>query len=323
MTSVVFVAPEVGAPGIPQTDDLTTFPRVARVTQREVVPMATICIAAAQTVSDYLRWLRTRRLSPKTINTARSILHNLAIAVGGDRDLIDLAHEDLYAWQVARAEQVAARTLRKDVSYLKRFYCWALEEGLVDVDPSARLSMPKVPVLLPHPISEEDLARAIDEADDQLRAILCLAAFGGLRAAEIANLDWRDLYLTGPEPTLRVVGKGSRERVVDLSPQLVRILLRLPDRRGPVIRRRDGRPGKNRPNRISQLASRYLRACGIHASLHWGRHRAITVVCRLGGLRVAQEFAGHASASTTGRYAAVARRDLRPVVVAAGEIQAC
>ena len=284
--------------------------------------MTTTCIASAQTLSDYLRSLRARRLSPRTIYTAKSTLNNLAIATGGARDLLDLAHADLYEWQATRADQVSARTLRTQLSYVKRFYAWACDEQLLDTNPTDRLQTPKVPRLLPHPITEEDLARAIDEADDRMRAILCLAAFAGLRAAEIANLDWRDVFVAGQEPTVRVVGKGSRERIIDLSPQMVRILLRLPDRRGPVIRRRDGKPGPNRPNRISQAAGRYLRSCGITASLHWGRHRAITIVCRIGGLRVAQEFAGHASPSTTGGYAQVARRDLRPVVVAAGEIQA-
>jgi site-specific recombinase XerD len=260
-------------------------------------------------------------LSPKTINTAKSILHNLAVACGS-RDLLELAHADLYEWQATRADQVAARTLRTQMSFVRCFYAWALDEDLVETDPSARLQTPKVPRLLPHPISEEDLERAIEGADDRMRAILCLAAFCGLRAAEVADLDWRNVYLTGPEPTLRVVGKGSKERIIDLSPKMVRILERLPDRRGPVIRRGDGKPGRNTPNTISQVAIRHLRSCEIVGSLHWGRHRAITIVCRIGGLRVAQEFAGHASASTTGGYAAVAQRDLRHVVVAAGEIQA-
>jgi integrase/recombinase XerD len=155
-----------------------------------------------------------------------------------------------------------------------------------------------------------------------MRALLALGAFAGLRAAEIAGLDWSEVYITGAEPVIRVVGKGSKERIVDASPTLVRILLALPDRRGPVIRRRDGQPGHNRPERISQAAGRYLRTYGITGPLHTCRHRAGTIVCRLGGVRAAQEFLGHASVATTGIYTLVARRDLRPIVVAAGEIQA-
>lgn len=321
VTFPAFLAPRSVGTQVSRTDDSSINPRVTPVTAGDVMPMATICIGAAPTVSDYLRSLRIRRLSPKTITTAKSILHNLAVTCGG-RDLLDLAHADLYEWQARRADQVAARTMRTQLSYVRGFYTWAVDEDLLQTDPSTRLAVPRVPRLLPHPISEEDLERATEAADDRLRAILCLAAFAGLRAAEVADLDWRNVYLSGPEPTLRVVGKGSKERIIDLSLSMVRILERLPDRRGPVIRRGDGKPGRNTPNTISQVAIRHLRSCGINASLHWGRHRAITVVCRIGGLRVAQEFAGHASASTTGGYAAVARRDLRPVVVQAGEIQA-
>ncbi len=282
--------------------------------------MSTICIASAQSVSDYLRSLRARRLSPGTVRTASSILHNLAVACGG-RDLLDLQYTDLYEWQAQRAEVLAARTLRTQVSNVKRFYAWAHDDGRLDVNPSARLISPKVPRLLPRPITEEDLDLALDEADDKMAVILCLAAFAGLRAAEIAGLEWNNIFLTQDEPTLRVIGKGNKEGIVDLSPRLVQVLRRLPHRRGPVIQRRDGRAGRNTPSRISQMVIRFLRRCGITASLHQLRHRSITVVCRLGGLRVAQEFARHASASTTAGYAQVARRDLRPIVIQAGDIR--
>lgn len=52
------------------------------------------------------------------------------------------------------------------------------------------------------------------------------------------------------------------------------------------------------------------------------RHRFITLVCRSGGLRVAQEAAGHAAPSSTAGYAQVARREIRPAVLAAGTIAA-
>jgi len=284
--------------------------------------MPTICMASAQVISEYLRWMRTRNLSPATIKNTKSILHRLAIATGG-RDLLTLTADDLADWQARRAEQVAARSLRTQTSAVQVFYRWCVDEQFIAADPAAKLPTPKVPRLLPKPIAEDDLQAAFDSADDWMRAVLCLAAFAGLRAAEIAGLDWTEVQLGGEEPHLRVVGKGAKERIVDLSPAVVRALRRLPGpQRGPVIRRRDRKPGRNTPSNVSQVVGRYLRSLGISASAHSGRHRAITWVCRMGGIRLAADFAGHASVSTTGGYAQVARRDCRAAVVAAGEIQA-
>lgn len=154
--------------------------------------MATTSIASAHIIASYLRHLRTRCCSPNTIRSARSVLNNLAIATGG-RDLLTLTPAELGEWQARRAVLVAARTLRTQTSYVRRFYVWAVDERHLEVDPAARLVRPKVPRLLPRPIAEADLAEALDGADDLMRATLALGAFGGLRAAEIAGLDWSAL----------------------------------------------------------------------------------------------------------------------------------
>jgi hypothetical protein len=57
----------------------------------------------------------------------------------------------------------------------------------------------KTPRLLPRPITDEALSIALDSADDAMRALLALGAFAGLRAAEIAGLDWSEVYLAGRE----------------------------------------------------------------------------------------------------------------------------
>lgn len=283
-------------------------------------PMTTISMGSAPIITRYIRHLRACGASPETIRTARSVLHRLSIA-HGSVDLLTLTSRRLTDWQADRAEVVAARTLRKDTSYVMCFYRWATADECLPVDPAAGLVTPRVPRLLPRPIDEDSLLLAIDSADAMMCVLLCLAAFAGLRAAEIAGLDWSEVVLGGEEPYVRVVGKGSRERIIDLSPDLVRVLGLLPMRRGPVIRRRDGGPGRYAANALSKAANRHLRACGVTDTLHALRHRAGTEVCRLGGIRVAQEFLGHASPTSTAGYAAVARREIRPIVVAAGRIQ--
>jgi integrase/recombinase XerC len=117
-----------------------------------------------------------------------------------------------------------------------------------------------------------------------------------------------------------VLGKGGKERAVDISPDLAAVLEALPHRRGPVIRRADGQAGHNTANNLSKLAGRYLRACGVPDTFHATRHRFGTEVCRVGGVRQAQEALGHASLSTTSTYTKVVRADLRPTVLAVGKV---
>ena len=267
---------------------------------------------------DYLRSLEARKLSLESIRTARSVLNGVHARTG--KPLAQIAPSDLADWQHQRAGELSVRSLRKSLVWVHGLYSWALLEERIPADPSLRLRTPKAPRLLPKPIPEHRLALAVESADDRMRAILCLAGFAGLRAGEIAHLAWSEVDLDAPEPTLRVIGKGSKERILDLSPDLVAALRALPHRRGAVIRRGDGRPGFNSPGRISQIAGEHLHGLGIPDTLHSLRHRLLTVVCRIGGLREAQEVAGHASAATTSPYTLVARRDLRATVVQAGRL---
>jgi integrase len=273
----------------------------------------------------YMNWMRARRLSPGTLRTAHGIIARFAdwlLERSEGRHLWEAEPDDLRDWQESRG-RLAASTLRTNVVALRTFYRWLADEDLLERDPMARSQAPRAPKTLPRPIPEDRLDAALAAADRRLQAVLALAAFAGLRACEIASLTWGDVDLDGGRPHVRVVGKGSKHGVVDLSPELVRILQRLPNagsRRGPVIRRADGGPGHYTANALSKLANDYLHDQGIPDTLHSLRHRFITEITRVAGLRRAQEAARHASPSTTAGYAAVVREELRPFVEAVGRV---
>ena len=71
---------------------------------------------------------------------------------------------------------------------------------------------------MPRPIGDADLDAAIDGAPPRIRAMLLLAAYGGLRCCELANLDAANVDVE--HRRLFVVGKGKRERVVPLHPEV-------------------------------------------------------------------------------------------------------
>jgi integrase len=269
----------------------------------------------------YVHALTARRCSPETIRTVRYILTGLAIVAA--KRLEEITPDDLAIWQTLRAEEIGGRTLRSHVSYIRVFYDWAFTEGLIPENPARRMRIPRVPMTLPRPISEARLEQALDAADPTMAAILGLAAFAGLRACEIARLTWADCYLDDDEPTARVLGKGDRERIVDVSLELRDMLRAVPgSRRGPVIKRADGSPGHNTANRISKVGNDFLHENDVPDTLHSLRHRFITQVARLGGIHRAREAAGHASITTTSIYTKVLRSEVRPLVEQVGKLLA-
>jgi len=279
-------------------------------------------LASARDINRYLDALRARKRSKTTLRTARSVL-NLFAAITAV-PILDTTPDDVEQWMRVRSAAVGTAALRTQGSYVRGYFRWAVRHGLRDDDPTLLMDLPRAPRRRPRPIRENTLKEAVDGADPVMRAVLCLAAFAGLRACEIAALDWSEVWL-GDHPQMRVVGKGGHEDTIDVSPQLVEALLavRRVRRSGPVIQRLDGKPGNNTPVRISQMANRYLRSLGIEDTLHALRHRFVTkAYAHAKDLRAAQEAARHASPTTTAGYAAVGEEAVRDAILHAGEIDA-
>lgn len=270
-----------------------------------------------------LRWLDHLRATGASVNTVRTYRCQLLLLTrwaGGP--VLYLTHDDLTRWQVERSAQVRTAAMRSAMGVHRSFYRWAVAERLLDVDPTARLRMPRPPRRLPRPMPDDLYRLAMDTADDSLRAILGLAGFAGLRACEVAGLDWAEVQLSGPEPILRVLGKGQVERVVDVSEPLAVLLEAVGRRPGPVIRRLDGRAGHCHPNTVCGRANRHLHGLGIRETLHTLRHRFATVMLDASGgdLRAVQEALGHASPTSTAIYTRVSRQRIRAAVLAAGRL---
>lgn len=208
--------------------------------------------------------------------------------------------------------RVSRRTRYRWISEIHSLYSWAVTRREVPVDPTVMIDRPRLHRLLPRPIDDDDLATAIDQAGPMMRAWLCLAAYGGLRCAEIASLD-----RAGLQPhTMRVIGKGGTERVVPLHPKLKEALAGVNlARSGPVFRTKTGKPFS--PKAISRRVAHYLEAIGVDATAHQARHSFGSRAYRASrNLRAVQELMGHADPSTTAGYAAVTADDLAGVVEA-------
>ncbi len=270
----------------------------------------------------HLDWMRVRNLSPLTITGRRSALRRLSAHLGGP--VLYATADELKGWQAARSRVLSPATRRTELSHVREFYRWTVDEGFRTDDPTARLPMPRAPRRVPRPIDDRALADVLARADAPTAAILGLAAFAGLRACEVARLDWSEITTRGDVPLLHVAcGKGGRSRTIPLSPALITLLEALPHRRGPVILRADGGAGYTTANAITKRASRHLHELNHPETLHMLRHRFATAAYRaVRDIRAVQEALGHASPTTTSIYAAAAVGVAREAVMGAGVLAA-
>lgn len=274
-------------------------------------------------VRRFLEEGHSRGLSPNTITNLRNTLRRLSEwAQTNDRPpVLYLTQADILDWTVEQSRSVQPATLHGYLVQIRIFFDWATTRRLLDVDPTTGIDLPKLPARLPDPMPEDTYQLVMGQADTQMRATLGLAGFAGLRACEIADLPWP--AVRWGDGLIRVQGKGRKERIAFLGRELAEILTALPSRRGPVVPRRDGRPGFNRPHTISHQANRFLHAHGCEDwTLHSLRHRFAT--CALdatGDIAAVSQLLGHASTSTTQIYAKISTAHLRAAAAGADGYQ--
>lgn len=278
----------------------------------------------------FLDWLaRERRASPLTVEAYGADLADfLGFLVGhlGDEPdataLATLRPADFRAWLAAQhAAGLAAPTRARRLAALRSFYRFLARRHGID-NPAVRLiATPRVSRPAPRPLTVPDagaVAGEIGEASDspvvQARdvALFTLLYGCGLRIAEALALDVRDAPLPGSTAMLRVMGKGSKERVVPVLPavrEAIALWLRYHPRPQPDSPLFVGVRGGRLDAAVAQRTMRLFRRTHLlpeHATPHALRHSFATHLLAGGAdLRSIQELLGHASLATTQRYTEV------------------
>jgi integrase len=202
--------------------------------------------------------------------------------------------------------------------HLAGFYAWAVARGHLDLNPMAELRRPRVPRGEPRPASEDQVAVGLRLPRPYATAVE-LAAFNGLRCAEIAGLSTDDVTAEA----IAVHRKGGRVQVLPTHPVVWEFVQCLARRRpGPVVPNRYGRHFS--PAALSITLSQRLTAAGEPGlTLHRYRHRFATRLLmprELGGagadVRTVQELMGHASLASTQIYTQVTSRQRREAIAA-------
>jgi integrase/recombinase XerD len=264
-------------------------------------------------------------LAPNSLAAYRRDLLDLAGWLK-PRGLLDADEPALTGYLAARHSSTRASTANRRLASLRRFYRWALREGTIAADPTLRLVGVQRAARFPKSISEAQvealLAAPRGNAPRALRdrAMLETLYATGLRVSELTGLKMVQLALT--DGLVRVVGKGSKERVVPIG-ELARTALAAYLKAGrPALlsgRASDAVFATARGSAMSRqmfwkLMRRYAREAGIVVPLspHGLRHAFATHLLNHGAdLRVVQLLLGHADISTTQIYTHVAQQRLK------------
>lgn len=121
----------------------------------------------------------------------------------------------------------APSTLRGHLSRLRAAYAYAVRHGLVSLDPTQDVVLPKMPDVEPETYTNEELRCILAHVrDDSEQAIVHLLIYAGLRRHEVIRLEWKDVEFDRRQ--MKVLGKGSKLRLVPLHPVLQDALAELP-----------------------------------------------------------------------------------------------
>ena len=284
----------------------------------------------------WLAWLAAeRRASPHTLEAygrdAAEFLGFLARHLGGEPDLAALGAlrpADLRGFLAERAAAGdSAATRARRLAAIRGFLRFLTRRHGMEALPLGSLRGPRPKPPIPRALTPEDARAVAAEAGGQydparheragLQAARDVALFtllygAGLRIAEALALNLADAPLPGREGALRVVGKGSKERLVPVLPAVRAAMADYLRHRGPgapedplFLGARGGRLDAAVAQR-SMRAFRRLAGLPEHATPHALRHSFATHLLGAGAdLRAIQDLLGHASLSTTQRYTAV------------------
>lgn len=233
---------------------------------------------------------------------------------------------DLRAYIAERHAGTRATTANRRLTVFKRYFRWALREHRVQVDPTLKLLSARQPLRVPKSLTEAQVEALLGAPDTALplglrdRTMLELMYASGLRVSELVGL--KTVHLGLAEGVLRVLGKGSKERLVPFGEEAHAWLTRwLAEGRAALLKGRASdalfvtvRGDGMTRQMFWNLVKRYARQAGITAPLspHTLRHAFATHLLNHGAdLRAVQLLLGHADIGTTTIYTHVARERLR------------
>ncbi|MBI2987157.1 MAG: tyrosine recombinase XerC [Deltaproteobacteria bacterium] len=279
-------------------------------------------------IEQYGAYLRVERnLSPHTLRNYLSdlkqfqrFLHHEGLCRGKEKKITvhEVDHHVVRLYLGSLAKVCRKSSIGRKLAALKGFFRYLIREQKIARDPLSVFSTPRQEKPLPVFLSVDDMFRLLGSVQGigtlgiRDRAILEVLYSTGVRVSELVGLSWGDVdFQLG---ILRVLGKGSKERIVPIGEVALQALRDYGIEQGKrwgrvakgevaVFLNRAG--GRITTRSVARIVEKRLRATGVPVRVgpHGLRHTFATHLLNSGAdLRVIQELLGHASLSTTQRY---------------------
>ena len=246
-------------------------------------------------------------------------------------DPLKVGHRQMRSYMSLLGREGYAKTsINRKLSAVRSFYRWLVVEGTIESDPISAVSGPKRDKHLPHRLMAADIAKLLgvwDTADPKgarNRAILELLYASGARISEVATMKVGDVDFA--EQQIKVLGKGSKERIIPIHPMAARTLeiYLAGARREFAAKSREHtdalflstRGNAMRADAIRRMFKESLDLAGLDATLtpHDLRHSFASDLVEGGAdLRTVQELLGHSSLSTTQIYTHLSAAHLKEI----------
>ena len=281
-------------------------------------------------VEAFLEFLSVERsASPRTLINYEHALAEFRCRCAGFTDWLAARPDDFRGYLFSQMKRKLGRaTIRLHFAALRSFYAFLLRRKLIAVSPLAAVQLPKLGKTLPVILTVSQVGSLIEAprgpkarqacawAGERDAAMLELFYSAGLRLAELVEVDVEDI--DPYSDTVRVVGKGRKERICPIGRPAVEAIQRYRQKagvvRGPLFLSK--RRTRITARAVHDVVQKHLRASGVpvHATPHKLRHSFATHLLDNGAdLRSVQSLLGHASLSTTQIYTHVTIERMKKV----------
>lgn len=266
-------------------------------------------------ISDFLSYLEVEaNYSKNTINSYENDLNKFE-EYYKNKDLLKITSKDIEKY-IQTLSDLAPTTVSHNISSLKTFYSYFLKQVRISNNPTDGIKSPKLGIHLPTYLTIDEVNKLLDiEVTDAFssrnKAILELMYATGLRISEVISLEFKNIDYD--ECIIRVMGKGSKERIVPVNDYAIKYLKEYIDNYRPELVKNDinnyiflNNHGRMLTRQgIFKMIKNYAALKNIKKTIgpHTLRHTFATHLLENGAdLRVIQELLGHSDISTTQIY---------------------
>jgi integrase/recombinase XerD len=284
-------------------------------------------------LKEYLSTLKVEKnLSDNSINSYKTDLINLFdfFKRKNISDLDEVTYSNISDFfEEKRSHGISSRTVSRYSSTYKGFFSFLLEHGYIKKNPVKNLKSVRISRDLPDVLSfqEIDLILDIPKVKNKLglrdKAILEIMYSSGLRVSELLNLKMSDLFFE--DEIIRVLGKGSKQRIIPIGTSAIRWVTEYIKRVRPLLQKRmksenylflNSRGTKLSRMAIWKIVKKYSTLAEIKKEVHphTFRHSFATHLLEGGAdLRAVQEMLGHSDISTTQIYTHIDREYVKQI----------